>query len=92
MSRLASDLSSLVDEDLRAFNVERLYASDKVVTPAAIAESARLLPMIAAHRVVVVLRAEQHPQAQTARQGRREPGRATTTSRQPPTPTRSRRT
>ena len=58
MSRLASDLSSLVDEDLRAFNVERLYASDKVVTPAAIAEAARLLPMIAAHRVVVVLRAE----------------------------------
>ena len=57
-SRLASDLSSLVDEDLRAFNVERLYASDKVVTPAAIAESARLLPMIASHRVVVVLRAE----------------------------------
>ena len=58
MSRLASDLSSLVDEDLRAFNVERLYASDKVVTPASIAESARLLPMIASHRVVVVLRAE----------------------------------
>lgn len=58
MSRLASDLSGLVDEDLRAFNVERLYASDKVVTPASIAESARLLPMIASHRVVVVLRAE----------------------------------
>jgi len=58
MSRLASDLSALVEEDLRAFNVERLYASDKVVTPGAIAESARLLPMIAAHRVVVVLRAE----------------------------------
>jgi len=57
-SRLASDLSSLVDEDLRAFNVERLYASDKVVTPSAIAEAARLLPMIASHRVVVVLRAE----------------------------------
>ncbi len=57
-SRLASDLSSLVDEDLRAFNVERLYASDKVVTPTSIAESARLLPMIASHRVVVVLRAE----------------------------------
>ncbi|MEO7275165.1 MAG: DNA polymerase III subunit delta [Vicinamibacterales bacterium] len=58
MSRLASDLSALVDEDLRAFNVERLYASDKVVTPSAIAEAARLLPMIASHRVVVVLRAE----------------------------------
>jgi len=58
MSRLASDLSSLVDEELRAFNVERLYASDRVVTPEAIVESARLLPMIAAHRVVVVLRAE----------------------------------
>ena len=58
MSRLASEFSTLVEEDLRAFNVERLYASDKVVTAAAITEAARLLPMIASHRVVVVLRAE----------------------------------
>ena len=27
MSRLAAEFSTLVDEDLRAFNVERLYAT-----------------------------------------------------------------
>lgn len=58
MARLAADLSGLVDDDLRAFNVERFYASDKAATPAAIVEAARLLPMMAAQRVVVVLRAE----------------------------------
>lgn len=58
MSRLAADFSALVDDALRAFNVERLYAGEKGVTPAAIAESARMLPMMADRRVVVVLRAE----------------------------------
>jgi DNA polymerase-3 subunit delta len=58
MSRLAADLSGLVEEELRAFNVERFYASDKAATPAAIAEAARLLPMMALQRVIVVLRAE----------------------------------
>ncbi|HET7219738.1 MAG TPA: DNA polymerase III subunit delta [Vicinamibacterales bacterium] len=58
MSRLAADLSGIVEDELRAFNVERFYASDKSATPAAIAEAARLLPMMASHRVVVVLRAE----------------------------------
>ena len=58
MSRLAADLAGLVEDELRAFNVERFYASDRAATPAAIAEAARLLPMMAAQRVVVVLRAE----------------------------------
>jgi DNA polymerase-3 subunit delta len=58
MARLAADFSSLVEEDLRAFNVERLYATDRSVTGGAIVESARLLPMMAERRVVVVLRAE----------------------------------
>jgi DNA polymerase III subunit delta len=58
MSRLAAEFSSLVEEDLRAFNVERVYASDKSVTAASIAGSARLLPMMSDRRVVVVLRAE----------------------------------
>ena len=57
-SRLAADFASLVDDDLRAFNVERVYASDKGVTAGSIADSARLLPMMADHRVVIVLRAE----------------------------------
>lgn len=58
MSRLAADFSSLVEEDLRAFNVERIYASDKTATGVSIVESARLLPMMSDRRVVVVLRAE----------------------------------
>jgi DNA polymerase III subunit delta len=58
MARLAGEFASLVDEELRAFNVERVYASDKAVTPASIAQAARLLPMMADYRVVVVLRAE----------------------------------
>ena len=58
MSKLAADISNLVENDLRAFNVERLYASEKSVTPAAIVEAARILPMMSDRRVVVVLRAE----------------------------------
>ena len=58
MSRLASDITGVVEDELRAFNVERIYASDKGVTPASIVESARTLPMMSDRRVVVVLRAE----------------------------------
>ncbi len=58
MMRLAADVSCLVEEELRAFNVERLYANEKGVTPASIVEAARILPMMADRRVVVVLRAE----------------------------------
>jgi DNA polymerase III delta subunit len=58
MSRLAADLSAIVEEELRAFNVERLYASDRGVTAGTVAEAARILPMMASHRVVTVLRAE----------------------------------
>jgi DNA polymerase-3 subunit delta len=58
MSELASGIGATVEDELRAFNVERIYASDKASTPAAIAEAARLLPMMSTRRVVVVLRAE----------------------------------
>jgi DNA polymerase-3 subunit delta len=58
MGHLAADVMSLVDDELRAFNVERLYASEKTTTPAAIVEAARMLPMMGDRRVVVVLRAE----------------------------------
>lgn len=58
MSRLAADLSSLVEDELRAFNLERLYAGEKGVTPAAIVQAAQTLPMMGDRRVVVVLRAE----------------------------------
>jgi DNA polymerase-3 subunit delta len=58
MSGLAAAISATVEDELRAFNVERIYATDKASTPAAIAEAARLLPMMAPRRIVVVLRAE----------------------------------
>jgi DNA polymerase-3 subunit delta len=58
MTRLAGDIAAVVEDELRAFNVERMYASDKSVTAASIAEAARLLPMMSSRRVVVVLRAE----------------------------------
>lgn len=58
MSRLATEISSVVEDELRAFNLERFYASERDVTPASIVESARVLPMMTDRRVVVVLRAE----------------------------------
>ena len=57
-SSLALALGEMVEADLRAFNVERLYAVDGTVTPIVVAEAARTLPMIAPRRVVVVLQAE----------------------------------
>ena len=58
MAGLVAELSSLVEDELRAFNVERFYATDRGTTPAAVAEAARVLPMMSTRRVVVVLRAE----------------------------------
>jgi DNA polymerase III subunit delta len=58
MSRLANDLSTLVEDDLRAFNLERMYAGEKGGMPVDIVESARTLPMMGERRVIVVLRAE----------------------------------
>ena len=58
MSRLSADVSALVEDELRAFNHERMYAGEKGVTSASIVESARTLPMMADRRVIVVLRAE----------------------------------
>ena len=58
MSKLSSELSALVEDELRAFNLERLHATDKAVTASSIVESARTMPMLGDRRVVVVLRAE----------------------------------
>ena len=58
MSQLTGELSSVVEDELRAFNLERLYANEKNVTPSSIVQAARTLPMLGDRRVVVVLRAE----------------------------------
>lgn len=61
---LAAEFADVVDEGLRAFNVERIHAGewtsgDKLAAgAAAIVSSARTLPMMAPRRVVVVLGAE----------------------------------
>jgi DNA polymerase-3 subunit delta len=56
--KLSNDIAGVVEDELRAFNVDRLYAGEKAVTPAVIVESCRLLPMMSNRRVVVVLRGE----------------------------------
>jgi DNA polymerase III subunit delta len=58
LSRLSGEISNLVEDELRAFNSERFYAGERGVTPAAIVEAARTLPMMSDRRVVTVLRAE----------------------------------
>lgn len=58
MSRLAGELAALVEDELRAFNSERLYANEKGVTAAAIVQAARTLPMMGDRRLVMVLRGE----------------------------------
>ena len=55
---LAVAAGDMVEEDLRAFNVERLYATDKSVTPMSVVEAARTLPMLVSRRIVIVLAAE----------------------------------
>jgi DNA polymerase-3 subunit delta len=61
---LAHEFETLVEEGLRAFNVERIHAADvttgdKLAAAAAsIAFAARTLPMMAPRRVVIVLQAD----------------------------------
>lgn len=57
-SALALEVGAMIEEGLRAFNVERFYATDRTVTPVSVVEAARTLPMLAPRRVVVVLGAE----------------------------------
>jgi DNA polymerase-3 subunit delta len=61
---LASEFAELVEEGLRAFNVERIYAGDMTTGDkladgvASIVAAVRTLPMMAPRRVVVVAQAE----------------------------------
>ena len=58
LSVLANEFASLIEEDLRAFNHDRFHATDKAVTPEAVVEAARTMPMMAPRRLVIVTRAE----------------------------------
>ena len=55
-SQLATAFAELVEPELRAFNVERLYGGD--ISPAEVVDAARTLPMMTDRRVIVVLRAD----------------------------------
>ena len=55
---LASDLSTLVEDELRVFNVDRFYGGETSVTGAAILDAARTLPMMTPRRIIIVLQAE----------------------------------
>ncbi|MGE5244548.1 MAG: DNA polymerase III subunit delta [Betaproteobacteria bacterium] len=63
-SALAAEFAELVDEGLRAFNVERIHAGDFTTGDRLAAgidtliDASRTLPMMAPRRVVVVLQAE----------------------------------
>ena len=63
-SALAHEFEELVEEGLRAFNVERIHAGDMTTGDkladgvASLVAAARTLPMMAPRRVVIVLQAE----------------------------------
>ncbi|MBZ5557544.1 MAG: DNA polymerase III subunit delta [Acidobacteriia bacterium] len=63
-SALASEFADLVEEGLRAFNVERIHAGDLTTGDklldgvASLVASARTLPMMSPRRVVIVFQAE----------------------------------
>ena len=64
-SALGHEFESLIDEGLRAFNVERIHAGDVtsgdrlVAVVSSLVAAARTLPMMAPRRVVIVLQADQ---------------------------------
>jgi len=58
VSRLIADLLGTLDQELLAFNCDRVYLTDKDVTPDSVLEAARLVPMMAPRRLVIVQRAE----------------------------------
>jgi DNA polymerase III subunit delta len=55
-SAVAADFAEMVEEDLRPFNVERLYGGETRVD--ALIDAASTLPMMATRRVIVVAEAE----------------------------------
>jgi DNA polymerase-3 subunit delta len=58
VSAMSGALAGTLEEDLRAFNYDRFYATDKGLLPASVIEAAHTAPMMAPYRLVFVLRAE----------------------------------
>jgi DNA polymerase III subunit delta len=58
MTALASDLADSVEEELRAFNVQRFYGSDAGTTLDAVLAAAGTFPLLAPRRVVLLMQAQ----------------------------------
>jgi DNA polymerase III delta subunit len=58
MVELAAALADTVEEDLRAFNVQRFYGADTSTRLAAVLDAASTLPLLSPRRVVVLFQAE----------------------------------
>jgi DNA polymerase III delta subunit len=58
MDLLAAALSDSVEEDLRAFNVQRFYGTEAETRLAAVLDAAGEFPMLAARRVVLLMQAQ----------------------------------
>jgi DNA polymerase III delta subunit len=58
MGALASLLADSVDEELRAFNVQRFYGTDSGTTLAAVLDAAGTFPLLASRRVVLLMQAQ----------------------------------
>ncbi len=58
MTGLASAIADSVEEEFRAFNVQRFYGSDSGTTLGAVLDAASTLPLLAPRRVVLLLQAE----------------------------------
>jgi DNA polymerase III delta subunit len=71
MGALASALAGSVEEDVRAFNVQRFYGTDAGTTLAAVLDAAGTFPLLAPRRVVLLM------QAQVLLAGRRAMGAGT---------------
>jgi len=58
MGSIGAALTDSVDEEFRAFNVQRFYGTDVGVTIAAVLDAAGTFPLLAPRRVVLLLQAE----------------------------------
>jgi DNA polymerase III delta subunit len=72
MSAVGTALAESVEEDLRAFNVQRFYGSDAGSTVAAVLDAASTLPLLAPRRVILLLQAERALIARKAKSAGRD--------------------
>jgi DNA polymerase III delta subunit len=72
MSAIGTALAESVDEDFRAFNVQRFYGNDAGSTMAAVLDAASTFPLLAPRRVVLLLQAEKTLVARKAKHADRD--------------------